>query len=175
VSRYLGRCSLALNDQDFNRLTSELQGVGPISFQTGCLSVHVKLPISGGLNLIAIPQPTDQALTFNIPLEQIRGDITGGMARFLAGGLWGMLQSQLAKMVQKQLAQKGMPPETITLSQASLGKSKVGQLHLHYAPLNAWLSRQKLSQGLRLALACTGVSEQEIFAALDVYQMEDGR
>lgn len=171
MSGYLGRCSLALSGQDFNRLVSAFPEVGPIAFQTGCLSLHLKLPI-GGLSLIAIPRPTDQGLTLNIPLDQIRGDKTGGMARFLAGGLWGVLQPQLLKMVQQQLARKGMPAETITLGQSTEGKNKVGQVHLHYAPLNAWLGRQPLAQGLRLALACTGVSEQAIFVALDVYQVE---
>ena len=54
----------------------------------GRLTIHTKLPIGMGVTLVAIPQSTPDTVTFSIPFDQIKGDRTGGMAKFIARVFW---------------------------------------------------------------------------------------
>jgi hypothetical protein len=174
VSQYLGQCGASLQSRDVNALLATLQGVGPISFQLGCFTLHAKLPIGMGVTLVAIPHSSPDAVVFSIPFDQIRGDKTGGMAKFLAGGLWGAVQSFAEKKIRTRLTALGLPAETVTLGQGMDGKIKVGQATLHLKPLNAWLLRQPPVQGFKVNIDALWATEEGLHLILDVFhQGED--
>ena len=54
-----------------NAALATLRGVGPISFQMGCFTIHTKLPIGMGITLVAIPQSTPDTVTFSIPFDHL--------------------------------------------------------------------------------------------------------
>ena len=171
MSQYLGRLSASLHSRDLNAVLARLEGVGPISFQMGCFTTHVKLPIGLGITMVAIPQATADAIIFLIPFDQIRGDKTGGMARFLAGGLWGPVQSFLEKKIRKELVSRGLAPETVTLGQGVEAGTKVGKVLVHLRPLNAWLMGQPPVQGLKVSLASLWAEEQAVQILVDVFHV----
>lgn len=150
-------------------MLARLQGVGPISFQVGCFTVHAKGMLGLGLTLVAIPHSTRDAVVLSIPFDQIKGDLTGGMAKFLAGGLWGVIKPQIESRVRKILATYGLPADTITVDQGTEGKTKVGKLVLSLQSLNAWLLRQAPVQGFKVTVAALWATEQGVNLVLDVY------
>lgn len=172
MSEHLGQCGLSLHGTDLNRLLANLHGVGPISFQHGCFEVYLKLPMGLGVTLVAIPSSSPKTVTFSIPFDQIRGDRTGGMARLLAGGLWGMIRPQIEKMIQRFLRDYGLPPETLVVEQERAEHGgKVGKLVLRLQSVNAWLLRQPPVQGFHGTVDCMWVTETAVNIVLDVYRV----
>lgn len=172
MSEHLGQCGVSLHGADLNRLLGQLRGVGPISFQLGCFNVHLKLPMGFGATLVAIPSSTRETVTFSIPFELIRGDRTGGMARMLAGGLWGVIRPQIEKTIQKALRDYGLPPDTVTVEQdRGQDGGKVGKLVVRLQSVNAWLLRQPALNGFKGTVESFWVTESEVNVIFDVYRL----
>lgn len=168
MSIHLGRARLELQPREINLLLARLEGP-TVSFQQGCFTIHSKLPVGLGVTFVAIPRSQGEALMFTIPLDQIRGDRTGGMARFLAGGLWGLLQPYLEKNLRNRLHQYGLPQETLGLTQALQDQSKVALLTVHLPLLNTWLLRPKARPQLQGALSGVQFHENSLTLILDIF------
>ncbi|MBT9583778.1 hypothetical protein IV102_10545 [bacterium] len=174
MSQFLGQCGASLQSRDVNAALANLRGVGPISFQMGCFTIHTKLPIGMGVTLVAIPQSTPDTVTFSIPFDQIKGDRTGGMAKFIASSLWGTVQSFAEKKIRARLTALGLPADTVTLGQGLDGKTKVGKAVLHLKPLNAWLLRQPPIQGFKVTVDTLWATEDALNLILDVFHTGEG-
>jgi len=168
VNVHLGRAQLELQTLEINHLLARLEGTR-VSFQHGCFTVHSKLPMGLGVTFVAIPRSRGETLLFVIPLDQIRGDRTGGMAKFLAGGIWGLLQSHLEKTLRKRLLEQGLPLETLSLTHGVEGKSKVALLTVHLPLLNAWLMKPGPQQPLGVALAGAQFGSDSLTLVVDLY------
>ncbi len=169
MSQFLGQCGTSLQSRDLNTLLAHFKA--PASFQMGCFTVHVKLPIGMGITLVAIPRSTPEAVVFTVPFDQIRGDKSGGMAKFLAGGLWGVASPHIEKMARSKLTAYGLPPGTLTLGQGVEGKTKVGLATVHLKPLNAWLMAQAPVSGFKVSLDSVWAVEDALNLILDVFHV----
>ena len=162
----LGQFGVTLHERDLNPL---LAGQG-VAFKGGCFSVRTRLPMGLGVTLVAVPRSTPDSLVLSLPFDQIRGDKTGGMAAMLAGGLWGVIRPVIEKKIKKELNQRHIPEDAVSLGQATEGKVKVGLVTLHLKPLNAWLMRQPPVQGLKVQLDAIWVTEDQLQLVMGVFQ-----
>lgn len=169
MSQYLGQCGTSLTSRDLNTLLAHFKA--PASFQMGCFTVHVKLPIGLGLTLVAIPRSTPESVVFSVPFEQIKGDKSGGMARFLAGGIWGVAAPHIEKNIRSKLAAHGLPAGTVTLGQGVEGKTKVGLVTLHTKPLNAWLLARPPMAGFKVTLDSAWATEEALNLTLGIFHI----
>ena len=169
MSRHVGQFGMSLQSSDMNTLLATFASDLGVIFKAGCLSVRTKLPMGLAVTLVAIPRSSPDSVVFSIPFDQIRGDKTGGMASMLAGGLWGLIKPFIEKRIKKELSTRQIPEETVTLSQATEGKVKVGQITLHLRPLNAWLLRQPPAQGFKVNLDSLWATEEHVNLILDIF------
>jgi hypothetical protein len=172
VSRgFLGQCGLSLAGSDLNQALTLLPDLPPVRFQSGCFTATLKLPMGFGATLVIVPQSAPGVVNFLVPFDQIRGDRTGGIARMIAGGLWGVIRPQIEKMVRKNLETHGLPLDTLTVEQERAeGGGKVGRLVLRLQSLNAWLMRQAPVQGMKVTVDSAWVTEDTVNVILDVFQ-----
>ena len=169
MSRHVGQFGMSLQSSDINTLLATFASDLGMIFKAGCLSVRTKLPMGLAVTLVAIPRSSPDSVVFSIPFDQIRGDKTGGMASMLAGGLWGLIKPFIEKRIKKELSTRQIPEETVTLSQSTEGKVKVGQITLHLRPLNAWLLRQPPAHGFKVNLDSLWATEEHVNLILDVF------
>jgi len=173
MSKHVGQFGMSLQSSDINALLATFAPDLGMVFKAGCLSLHTKLPMGLGVTLVAIPRSSPDGVVFSIPFDQIRGDKSGGMASMLAGGLWGLIRPFIEKRIKKELTARRIPEETVTLSQSTEGKVKVGQITLHLRPLNAWLIRQPPAQGFKVNLDSLWATEEHINLILDLFHDDD--
>lgn len=91
------------------------------------------------------------------------------MARYLAGGLWGLLQTQLEKNLRKKLQEQGLPQQTLSLTQGMEGKTKVALLTLHLPLLNRWLLQPQPHRPLGLELVEIQFQEEGLSLVADFF------
>ncbi len=167
MNSYLGRSALGLSGDDL-RLLLQHFGSGQIGFEYGCFKVHQKLPLGLGITFLAVPQSAPGWLIFNIPFEHIRGDRTGGLARMLAGGLWGPLRGEIEKRIRKELLAHGLPLETVRVEPDS--GQKAGRVVLDLQAINAWLMGRPPLQGMKLSIESCQFGEGGVELQLDVFR-----
>jgi hypothetical protein len=159
VTGYLGACQIWLESAEVNAFLEQLKGPTQLAFAQGCFHLHGKLPMGLGVNLLVVPAYRDQQVIFSIPFDQIRGDRSGGMAKFLAGGLWGLIRPYLEKTVRTILDKHQLPPHTLRIDQGQEGKSKVGLVVLDLMALNGWLLQRSSQQPVQATLEQVSFTE----------------
>ncbi|MFN8611160.1 MAG: hypothetical protein U0931_26690 [Vulcanimicrobiota bacterium] len=169
MSKLLGQFGVSLQERDLNTLLATFASDLGLAFKSGCFSLRTRLPMGLGVSLLAIPRSTPDSLILTLPLDQIRGDKTGGMAAMLAGGLWGVIRPVIEKRIRSELSKRHMPEETVSLGQSQEGKTKLGLVTLHLRPLNAWLLRQPPRQGFKFNVDAIWASEDQFNLILDVF------
>jgi hypothetical protein len=167
MSSYLGRCALGLASDDLQLVLQRFAG-GQVGFQHGCFQVHQKLPLGLGITFVAVPQSAPGWLLFNIPFEHIRGDRTGGLARMLAGGLWGPLRGEIEKRIRKELSAHGLPLETVRVEPDS--GQKAGRVAMDLQAVNAWLMSRPPMQGLKFSVESCQFGDLGVELQLEVFR-----
>lgn len=141
---------LTLCDSDVNQLL-RLVPEGSLAYRSGCFVGRFKLPL-GGATAVAIPALQGRHLVLSIPFRQIRGDITGGfLLAALTKAFWGFISDKIRQLANRQLAQAGLPRDTLAVGKQKSRDGEVGTITVSLDRVNEWLARQP-TRGLQVWL-----------------------
>jgi hypothetical protein len=114
-------------------------------YDYGCFAGHIKLPI-GAVSLTAVPSMEADFLLISLPLDEMKGKLTGGLFGQAARLLWGMLQNQIHKQALLHIMKLGLPADTVQVGR----NESCGQLRVSLYRVNQWLALHYRFRSLKL-------------------------
>lgn len=144
-----GRIYIDLAERDINLILGRVRG--GIVYTEGVFVIEQALPMNMTAIAFAVPYQKGDELHVTVPFDKIRGTGLGMFAGALAKTFWGTASGELQKLADSALRKHGLPRDTVTVTQATLGHGRKGGLiRISLPRINAWLEQKFQLQGLRL-------------------------